>query len=113
MTAHALPARGLRPATSVSSIADQGARALHLADMLRALAHPIRLRVIACLIEGDANVTELTARLRAGQPAVSQQLRILRMCGLVKVERGGGFARYALAEPGLRRLLACLEGCKA
>ncbi len=88
-------------------------RAAHLADVLKALAHPERLRIVAALSEEEQTVTGLATRLGLPQAVVSQQLRILRMSGLVAAQRGGGFSRYALAEPRLRDLIACLNGCHA
>jgi len=95
----------------MGSLVEARSRAGHLADVLKALAHPERLRIVAALCEREQTVTELAARLGLPQAAVSQQLRILRMSGLAAAERGGGFARYRLAEPRLRDLLSCLEGC--
>ena len=95
----------------MGSLAEARPRAAHLADVLKALAHPERLRIVAALSEEEQTVTQLSARLGLAQAVVSQQLRILRMSGLAAAERGGGFARYRLAEPRLRDLLACLEGC--
>jgi len=97
----------------MGSLVEARPRAAHLADVLKALAHPERLRIVAALCEEEQSVNGLAARLGLPQAAVSQQLRILRMSGLVAAERGGGFARYGLAEPRLRDLLACLEGCHA
>jgi len=95
----------------MGSLAGARPRAAHLADVLKALAHPERLRIIAALSEEERTVTDLAGRLKLPQAVVSQQLRILRMSGLVAAERGGGFSRYRLAEPRLRDLLSCLEGC--
>ncbi len=95
----------------MGSLVEARPRAAHLADVLKALAHPERLRIVAALSEQQPTVTGLAARLGLPQAVVSQQLRILRMSGLAAVEREGGFARYRLAEPRLRDLLACLEGC--
>ncbi len=88
-------------------------KAAYLAEVLKALAHPARLRIVAALCAGEESVGALAARLDLPQAIVSQQLRILRMSGLVAVERGGGFARYRLAQPRLRQLVDCLEGCHA
>ena len=90
----------------------QPERAEHLADMLKAIAHPLRLRLVALLVERDHCVTELAERLGVDQAIASQQLRILRMRGLVAVSRSDGFANYRLAEPRLINLLDCLEGCR-
>jgi DNA-binding transcriptional ArsR family regulator len=101
------------PVAPPSVIADQEPRADQIAGLLRALGHPLRLRLVAALVEGEATVGALTARLGSEQPAISQQLRILRMSGLVKVRRAGGFAHYLLGVPGLPALLECLESCHA
>ena len=86
-------------------------RLTHLAEILKALAHPIRLGIVAILSEGDEHVNGLAERLSCKQPVVSQQLRILRMRRLVQVARRDGFAYYRLAEPRLREMLRCMAGC--
>lgn len=98
-----------RPATPISSDPD---RAVHVADVLKAVAHPLRLRIVATLCEREETVTALSDRLGADQAIVSQQLRILRSHGLVTADRMGGFARYRLVEQNLRALVKCMEGCK-
>jgi ArsR family transcriptional regulator len=89
-----------------------GARAEHIAEVLKAVAHPLRLRIVATLCAGEAHVTALAERLAVPQPVVSQQLRILRGHGLVAATREGGFARYRLAEPALKDLVCCMEKCE-
>lgn len=86
-------------------------RAELLAEMLRAVAHPLRLRIVAQLCDGDLHVGALVDRLSAPQAIVSQQLRVLRMGGLVEVTREGGRGVYRLREPRLRDLVSCMEGC--
>ncbi|HOX42713.1 MAG TPA: metalloregulator ArsR/SmtB family transcription factor [Myxococcota bacterium] len=81
------------------------------AELLKAIAHPLRLRIVAILCEGEQQVGALAARLGAPQAIVSQQLRLLRMRELVKANRSNGHARYHLAEVRLRRVILCLEGC--
>jgi DNA-binding transcriptional ArsR family regulator len=95
----------------MGSLADERPRAAHLADVLKALAHPARLGIVAILCEGEESVIGLAERLDLKQAIVSQQLRILRMSHLVAATRQAGFARYALVEPRLRDLVKCLEGC--
>ena len=83
----------------------------HLADILKALANPARLRIVAVLCESGENVSALAARLGLEPAIVSQQLRILRMSGLVAASRSEGFAVYRLAQPRLKELVRCLEKC--
>jgi DNA-binding transcriptional ArsR family regulator len=80
--------------------------------MIKALGHPLRLGIVSILAKRDARVGDLCEILSARQAAVSQQLRILRMSGLVAVVKDNGAQRYVLAEPRVRDLLACLGGCE-
>ena len=86
-------------------------RVSRVVDVLKAVAHPVRLRVVAVLRDGECNVNGLADALSLNPAIVSQQLRILRMSGLVDVTREGGFANYRLSEPHLVDLLECMEGC--
>ena len=83
----------------------------HQVQVLKAVAHPVRLRIIAALCQADASVTDLAKGLDVPQPLISQQLRLLRMLKLVDAKRENGFAVYRLKEPRLRDLLQCIEGC--
>lgn len=93
-------------------IAGDENRARSIADMLKAVAHPLRLRIVAILCGGEQTVGSLVEQLDAPQAIVSQQLRILRVHRLVDVERREGFAFYRLLEPRLRQLVNCVEGCR-
>jgi DNA-binding transcriptional ArsR family regulator len=87
-------------------------KAERLAEVLKALAHPLRLRLVATLCQDERNVQELCGLLDARQALVSQHLSVLRMVGLVAAERSGGTATYSIKEPGLRNLVKCLTGCQ-
>jgi|SRR5208337_5035072 len=97
----------------MASFVDDAATSDHLAGVLKALANPARLRIVAALCEGSENVGALAERLRLEPAIVSQQLRILRMSGLVEASRSEGFAIYRLAEPRLKELVGCLEKCRS
>ncbi len=90
-------------------IHDGNAKAL--AEMLKALAHPVRLEIIGLLCEGDLRVGELAEQLGLRPALVSQQLRILRMTGLVEVTREDGVGRYTISEPRLHSMIRCMAGC--
>lgn len=100
-----------QPRNKAIRLANDAPRAAHAAEMLKALGHPIRLRIVATLCRGERHVNELAEELDTPQAIISQQLRILRMNGLVAASRSRGHARYRIAEPGLNNLVRCLEGC--
>ena len=87
-------------------------RADLLSHVLKALGHPLRLRIVALLCEGDEHVNGMAERLGAPQAMVSQQLGVLRMNRLVESRREHGFAYYSIAEPRLHDLVSCLQGCQ-
>jgi ArsR family transcriptional regulator len=93
-------------------VAEDAERAAHLAGLLRAVAHPLRLRIVAILCDGEEHVNALAARLEVPQAIVSQQLSVLRLNRLVTFKRSEGKAYYRLLEPKLRNLVKCLEGCR-
>jgi DNA-binding transcriptional ArsR family regulator len=99
------------PRRSQPPLSEDPVRADHVAEVLKAVAHPLRLRIVAILCEGEENVTALSEKVGASQAIVSQQLRILRGHGLVAASRAGGFARYRLVEQNLRGLVRCMEKC--
>lgn len=88
-------------------------RAEHISVLLRAVAHPLRIRIIATLCKEEAHVSALAEALEAPQAIVSQQLRILRAERLVAARREDGHAYYRIAEPALRDLVCCMEKCRA
>jgi len=81
------------------------------AEMLKALGHPLRLRIVSVLAAGPMHVTGLAETLEAPQPFVSQQLRRLKTAGLVAARTREGHAYYEIIEPHLFEMLRCLGRC--
>jgi len=80
-------------------------KASEWAETLRAAGHPVRLMVLAQLLEGAKCVTDIRELLRARQPSVSQHLSVLKHAGLVAFTRDGAFRCYYLPKPGQVRAL--------
>ena len=70
-------------------------------QLFRALAHPVRLRILDLLAHQEACVCHLTTILDRPQPYVSQQLATLRDGGLVSDRREGTLIYYQLADDRL------------
>jgi DNA-binding transcriptional ArsR family regulator len=69
------------------------------------LADGTRLRLMARLLAGEADVTALTAAVGASRPAVSQHLGKLRLAGLTVSRRDGRRVVYAVTDEHVRRLV--------
>ncbi|WP_068787339.1 ArsR/SmtB family transcription factor [Paenibacillus phocaensis] len=76
------------------------------AEFFKALAHPMRIRILEVLSEGERNVNELQAILGSEGSAVSQQLAVLRAKNLVNTVKEGTTVVYSLRDPLLKDLLA-------
>ena len=78
---------------------------LFKAQFFRALAHPVRIKILEILVRGDRTVQELQEALELDQPIVSQQLAVLRNRGIVTSEKQGLSVRYVLPDPAIGELL--------
>jgi ArsR family transcriptional regulator len=77
------------------------------AEFFRALAHPIRIRILEVLVHrGGTSVQDLQRALDTNQPIVSQQLARLRASGIVTAQRSGATTLYSVCDPLLGDLLA-------
>ncbi len=57
--------------------------------LMQMLSNPSRLKLLCVLAEGEMSVMSLAEALGMPQPAVSQQLKLLREAGLVSSRRVG------------------------
>ena len=86
-------------------------QAADLARMLKALADPVRLRLVSMVAAhegGEACVCELTGPLGLTQPTISHHLKILVDAGIFTRDKRGVWAYYALAPASLSALAAVL-----
>ena len=80
-----------------------------LAETLKALASPGRLRVLVELLAGDKTVEQLAASADLSPSATSHHLRLLRSLRLVRARRDGRNVVYALHDQHLVDLLAAVR----
>lgn len=103
-----LPADGC--AGSVVGPPLPGATAEHLARQLKALADPVRLRVLSLLLahaEGEACVCDITDAFDLAGPTISHHLKVMREAGLLTSEKRGTWS-YHRASPEGAALYALL-----
>lgn len=76
-----------------------------LVDTLKVLAHPVRLRILALLREGELCVCEVAEVLGLAPSTVSEHLTGLRRSGLVREWKVGRWVHVALSEEAPARPL--------
>lgn len=67
-------------------------------DILKAIAEPSRLRILALLCRGDLTVSDLTTILGQSQPRVSRHLKLLYEAGVISRYQEGAWAYFRLAD---------------
>lgn len=76
------------------------------ADFFKALAHPLRIKILEILAQGDKSVNEILELLELEGSAVSQQLSILRSKNIVIGNKEGNRVIYSLRDPAIIELLS-------
>lgn len=80
------------------------------ADTLKALAHPVRLAILDTLIDTERSVGEIEIVSGIGQPALSQQLAVLRNAALVLTRREAKLVFYRINPTKFTAIRALLNG---
>ncbi|BFH14887.1 metalloregulator ArsR/SmtB family transcription factor [Paenibacillus melissococcoides] len=75
------------------------------AEFFKALAHPLRIKILEVLCEGDKTVNEIQSILGIEGSAVSQQLAVLRGKNVVYGVKDGTSVIYSLRDPMIKDLL--------
>jgi len=81
----------------------------HAADILKTVAHPMRLRIIDVLESGEKTVTELSQHLGAPQPYTSQQLNLMKNKGILSSRREGNQVYYEIANLSVVKVIHCVR----
>jgi len=79
------------------------------AEVLKAMAHPVRLGVIEILAHGEKTCTELFGELECSQSMMSQQLKILSQQGLVSIRKVGTLKYCTLQNRDFLKLFECMH----
>ena len=70
----------------------------NLAELFKVFGDSTRVKILYVLLEKEMSVTEIAEDLKMTQPAISQQLRVLKTNGLVSYRREGKSLIYSLAD---------------
>ncbi|OOC53569.1 MULTISPECIES: ArsR/SmtB family transcription factor [Nocardiopsis] len=78
------------------------------ADVIKAVADPLRLRIVALLARETLCTTHLMDETGARQTNLSNHLRVLREAGVVETEPCGRYTYYRLRPESLESLSGAL-----
>jgi len=78
-------------------------------EMLKALAHPARLKMVAGLLKNECNVAQIQKVLGLPQSTISQHLRILKNAGIIKGRREGTKTCYRVIDARVRKIVEIIK----
>jgi ArsR family transcriptional regulator len=100
------------PLTSTPLSTEQSAR---IAPLLKALADPVRLRLlslVAAHADGEACVCDLHGAFDLSQPTISHHLKVLHEAGLLARSKRGTWVYYSVQRDALADLASLLGGAR-
>ncbi len=79
------------------------------AECLKVLAHPVRLRVVDLLMQGEFPVGRIAELCDLPAHQMSEHLRLMQAHGLLRSRRDGRVVFYGVANPNLPGVLKCIR----
>ena len=79
------------------------------AACLKVMAHPVRLRIVDILMQGEFPVRDISEMCGVRHNQACEHLRLMQSCGLLTSERHGQMVYYKIASPQLPALLGCVR----
>ena len=80
----------------------------HAAEVLKTVAHPIRLHIIELLEAGEMCVGDIVNALGGKQAITSQQLNMMKDKGVLSCRRDGARVYYRIENKNVIKLLRCI-----
>lgn len=75
------------------------------AEFFRILGHPVRVRILELLRDGERTVGDLQNELQMDSSGTSQHLGVLRKHGILDTRRAGTSVYYTVRDPRIFQLL--------
>lgn len=78
-------------------------------ELLRIIAHPVRIRILEELTKGVKCVSDFEEFLEISQPNVSQHISLLRRCGVIDYYMDGRLRCYFLKDPVIPDIIEVIK----
>ena len=80
-----------------------------LSEVLKALAHPARLQIVAGLLKNECNVSQIQQSLDLPQSTISQHLKILKSGGIIEGRREGTKVCYRVIDKWAKEIMKIID----
>jgi ArsR family transcriptional regulator len=94
---------------TISHLVADSEKLQRAADILKTVAHPVRLEIINLLEAAEQPVGQICRWLGAPQPAVSHHLGLMKARGILASRRNGSQVLYSVANPNVIEVIHCVR----
>ncbi|MBN1497593.1 MAG: winged helix-turn-helix transcriptional regulator [Spirochaetes bacterium] len=78
-------------------------------ELLKSIAHPIRMKILCFLMEGEKNVGEIEQQFGSTISNISQHLTVLRKASIIDRRKEANFMFYSLKDTNIHKLMETLK----
>ncbi len=78
-------------------------------ELMKSIAHPIRMKILCFLMEGEKNVGEIEQQFGSTISNISQHLTVLRKANIIDRRKEANFMFYSLKDNNILKLMETLK----
>jgi ArsR family transcriptional regulator len=78
-------------------------------ELLKSIAHPIRMKILCFLMENEKNVSEIEQQFGSTISNISQHLTVLRKANIIHRRKESNFMFYSLKDKKISSLMETLK----
>ncbi len=80
-----------------------------ITELLKSIAHPIRMKILCFLMEGEKNVGEIEQQFGSTISNISQHLTVLRKASIIERRKEANFMFYSIRDNNILKLMETLK----
>lgn len=80
-----------------------------ISEMLKSMAHPIRLKILCFLMDSEKNVGEIETQFGSTISNISQHLTVLRKANIINRRKEANFMYYSLKDENITTLMTTIK----
>jgi ArsR family transcriptional regulator len=79
------------------------------AELLKSIAHPIRLEILCFIMDDEKNVSEIEKQFKTTISNISQHLTILRKANIIHRRKEANFMYYSIRDRNIQALIRTMK----
>jgi len=78
-------------------------------EILKPIAHPIRMNILCYLMDGEKNVSEIEQQFGSTISNISQHLTVLRKANIINRRKEANYMFYSLKDDTIQKLMETIK----